>query len=185
MPNSLARVRHFIAILSALCTKRGKRAENHCATACRQLRFLSTLLSARSCICLHEKVVWQCLYARHVQQPLHAMGLHALWQCEAQQTITGGSTDSLSDCLCYLPLLFFLPPVFLLSPLVVVLLIADNRVDTVQTECRWNAPLYTLRNAMIINCLCTKVQSVDKNRYFNLLLVIYELAHTIRSKAVR
>lgn len=38
---------------------------------------------------------------------------------------------------------------------------------------------------MIINCLCAKVQSVDKNRYFNLLLVIYELAHTIRSKAVR
>lgn len=60
---------------------------------------------------------------RHVQQPLHAVGLHALWQCEAQQAITGGSTDSSSDCLCYLPLLFFLPPVFLLSPLVVVLLI--------------------------------------------------------------
>lgn len=63
------------------------------------------------------------IYARHVQQPLHAVGLHALWQREAQQTITGGSTDSSSDCLCYLPLLFFHPPVFLLSPLVVVLLI--------------------------------------------------------------
>lgn len=54
-----------------------------------------------------------------------------------------------------------------------------------QTECRWNTSLYTLHNAMIINSLCAKVQSVDKNRFFNLLLVKHELARTIRSKAVR
>lgn len=38
---------------------------------------------------------------------------------------------------------------------------------------------------MIINSLCAKVQSVGKNRFFNLLLVKHELARTIRSKAVR